>query len=637
MRDILQQTATGMLPGTSWTEIMTNAANDPNAAANGNNLRATSYVDPAELAALPGLTGVIPANMGDTAGTPLGIFNGPFGGTSGVANVVSPYNATVQPPLMNWSGNTTLLLANASTTPQEFFLGSQYTGLSAAVTKLSASNRWGQIIYPAIRFGYKQPGNQFVARRVWWRIPVVYQPAQPNAEYQALTDAASVNRYPSAPANYVLSVYEIPSQLPISGNANLRIGLNDDNTAWGSGITIAGPTLGTQGSIYGGKIQLYGGTYNSVSSQQQVNVDNPATVGPNGGVVYPDSGFDQPGEREKMAVQTPTAFPPGVAAPVSVAGNDGKVLLVPVMPGNDFYMQAPGNAPKHWDLYARPYYKCRIRVIISNATNSPIIYSPNQTPTINTKAGAISVTIYVLPDTASPPQPDQILGFRDSSAVQLGPFSQLSFEDTSGTFAAAASKYGMNYTSTAAGDRNILVIDVPQMVQALGNIDKLGSPAQLYSIYIGMGNPPNPPDPPSPPYNDPGIAITDTHDLSTYGGQPFLFSSGLSIVTNQTLYLLDAFNQGATRPPTSIYAPQVRYGISGINPQVNLTAQVAVVATPAPSPSPAVNPLSFKSSDGSSIPSSNITATLNEVTDPTKIPPITALNLLFTIEKERTN
>src|SRR5258707_5108288 len=148
MREILQQTATGMLPGTNgvtgsilnWTTIMTNAAN---------NLRATSYVDPAELAALPGLTGVIPHNMGDTAGTLLGIFQGynqevPFGGTSGLANVVPSYKPTVQPPLMNWSGNTALSSANASTTPQEFFLDSQYTGVSAAITKLSPSNRWGQ-------------------------------------------------------------------------------------------------------------------------------------------------------------------------------------------------------------------------------------------------------------------------------------------------------------------------------------------------------------------------------------------------------------------------------------------------------------------------------------------------------------
>jgi hypothetical protein len=192
-------------------------------------------------------------------------------------------------------------------------------------------------------------------------------------------------------------------------------------------------------------------------------------------------------------------------------------------------------------------------------------------------------------------------------------------------------------------------------------VQQLGNPAQLYSIYIG--NPPNPPDSSSPPYNYPGIAITNTHDLTTIidskgNQQPFLFSSGLSIVANQALYLLDSFNQiipagATTRPPTSIYAPQIRYGLSGINSQVNsqintqasLIGQVAVVATPAPSPSPAVNPLSFKSSDGNSFPSSNITVTLNEVIDPTPwsttsptgLPPITALSLLFTIEKEHTN
>src|ERR1700688_4189757 len=223
MREILQQTATGMLPGTNgvtganlgWTAIMTTAAT---------NLLATSYVDPTELAALPGLTGVIPDNMGDTGGALLGLFQGynntavPFGGTTGVVSVVPAPTPTVLPPLMNWSGNATLSAANASTTPQEFFLGSQYTGLSAAVTKLSPSNRWGQLVYPNIRFGYKQPGNLFLARRVWWRIPVLYQTAQ-----QTVQDQALVNRYPSAPVNYVLSVYEVPSQLPISGNANLQI------------------------------------------------------------------------------------------------------------------------------------------------------------------------------------------------------------------------------------------------------------------------------------------------------------------------------------------------------------------------------------------------------------------------------
>ena len=559
--------------------------------------------------------------MGDTAGALLGIFQGynntevPFGGTSGLANVVPAYNATVQPPLMNWSGNATLSSANALTIPQEIFLGSQYTALSATVTKLSLSNRWGQIIYPNIRFGYKQPGDQFIARRVWWRIPLVYQTAQQIQEYQGgvVGGPASVNLYPSAPANYVLSVYEIPSQLPISGNANLNIGLNADGTAWGSGIQVTG-------SIYGGQIQLSGGTYNKgVSSRQQVNVLSAATVG---GVAYAntsDSLFDQIGTREQMALTQAT---PG-AAPVSVAGNDGKVLLVPVMPGNNFYMQAPNNTPTHWDLYARPYYRCRIRIIIFG-TNSTLIYSPSATPQMSSvaNAGAISVNVIALPDTSS--QPDQILGFLDSAATTTT-YSQTSYADPAGTLPA-----WMTYTSTGTGtasDRNILAINVGAMAAALGtNIQ-----SQLYSIYVGS-NPTTEPVIPATA-NDPGIAITGTSDLS-------LFTQGLSIVSNQTLYLLDSFNQGATKPATSIYAPDVRYGISGVTPNTTLTGQVSV--DQASTASLAGSPLSFVDADGTSISTTTASTnkfTLTEITDPTalQMPPITRLTLLFTVEKERTN
>jgi hypothetical protein len=610
MRVVLQQAATGMLPGTDgvtgtpqpWTTIMPNAVTQ---------LLATTYVDPTELATLPGLTGVIPDNMGDTAGTALGIFQGyntagvPFGGTTGVANVVTSYNGTVQPPLMNWSANAALSTSNALTTPQEFFLGSQYTSLSSSwpsLTKLSLSNRWGQITYPNIRFGYKQPGDQFIARRVWWRIPIVYQTAQ-----QTLQDQAGVFRYPSAPANYVLSVYEIPSQLPISGNANLNIGLNADGTAWGSGISVTG-------SIYGGQIQLSGGTYNKgISSRQQVNVLSGATVG---GVAYSNNTFDNLGTRETMALTQAT---PG-AAPVSVAGNDGKVLLVPVMPGKPFYMSVTN--PTHWDLYARPYYRCRVRIIIvSGSTNSTLIYSPNTSPQMSgvANAGAITVNVIVLPDSTS--HPDQILGFLDSAGTTTT-YTQASYADPSGNLPSY-----MTYTSTGTGtsqDRNILIINVGAMVTALNS-----PAAQLYSIYFGS-NPTTEPVSPTTT-SDPGIALQGTSDLST-------FTAGLSIVSNQTLYLLTAFNQGATKPPTSIFAPDIRYGISGVTPTTTaITGQISI--DPASTSSSAGSPLTFTDADGTVISTSsgNNTFSLGEITDPTVMPPITRLTLLFTVEKERTN
>jgi hypothetical protein len=644
MREILQQTATGLLPGNAgvsgtpqpWTAILTSAVNPLNA---GN-----TYLNSTELAFVksnlpsPAPTVVIPANLGDTGATPvLGIFQGysgnlPYGGTSGLLNVVtaasaspSPstlYNATVQPPLMNWSSGS-LSSTTALSTPQEFFLGSQYSSSSstayAPVTNLSPSSRWGNIAYPNIRFGYKQSGDtNFIARRVWWLIPVLYSTTQQIVQVLASASAQvsptpTIFRYPSATAYYVLSVYEIPSQLPISGNANLQIGLNADGTAWGSTIQVAG-------SIYGGQVQLSGGTFTGVSSRQQVNVLVGATVG---GINYGTSNlFDQPGTGTGTRENIALTKNPGATAPVSVAGNDGKVLLVPVMPGNQFYMSV-ATTPTNWDLYARPYYRCRIRIIISG-TNSTIIYSPSQTPQINTAAGAITVQTIVSLDALK--LPDQILGFPDSAAATNTTVTQSSI-------AAGGLPAYLNYTSTAAGDRNLLIVDVPALVTALGGGTLIQNAPQLYSIYIGSNPTTEPaasPSPAPPPYTEPGIGITNTNDLSA-------FTSGLSIVSNQTLYLLGSFNQVATTPQinTSIYAPQIRYGMSGTAASVSLTGQISV--DPSSSATPAVNPLSLVNASGTPISASSISASFGEITRPAQIPPIPRLSLMFTIEKQRTN
>jgi hypothetical protein len=640
MREILLQTAGGMLPSTTdgssgavltWTQIMTGAVNA---------LNATSYVDPTELAALVS-AGAIPANVtlantGDTGGGLLGIFQGynnevPYGGTSGLANLV-PVNAAlaaVEPPLMNWSGNATLTAANALTNPQEFFLGSLYTAIAAPVpTALSPSKRWGLILYPNIRFGYKNIGDPFIARRVWWRIPLVYRTTQ-----QTQTDqggATPIYRYPSAPANYILSAYEIPSQLPISGNANLQIGNNADGTAWAFGANLVAIT----GSIYGSQIQLAGGTYDGISSRQAVNVLNPATVA---GTPYSNSAFDAVGTRENMSL---TQAASGAAA-ISVSGNDGKVLVVPVAPGNEFYMTAPGGpgTETHWDLYARPYYRCRIRILISG-TNSTLIYNPYASPQMSAaaNAGAISVNVIVLPDSTN--KPDQILGFLDSAATTNNTFSQISYSDPAGTLPPWMTYTSTGYATGTTAPRNILLINVGLMVStlatALGSTPTLLSP-QLYSLYVGS-NPTTEPLSTAAP-SDPGVAITGANDLS-------LFTNGLSIVSNQTLYLLDVFNQNtlSTQYATSIFAPDVRYGISGVTPaSTTIVGQVSVDQASAliqalPTPTPG-SPLQFLDADGNKISTSTNTFTLSEISNPTptQMPPITRLTLLFTIERERTN
>jgi hypothetical protein len=657
MRAILQQTATGIFPanvatgaGLNWTPIMTNAVNQ---------VKATTYVDPTEVSTLLS-PGVIPANMGDPddGSAALSIFKGydnngtPLGGTTGVANLVgvanssAPYNATVEPPELVWVANPNISATTGATNPLQFLLGSQVSATGTSST--SPSGRWGAVPFPNIRFGLMRPGDTMVARRVWWRIPVLYQTALQTIEAQ--TAGTNVTRYPGMLANYILSVYEIPSQLPITGNANIQLGLNPDGTSWGdttssaNSVYIAKSPLNS-GSIYGDAVQLNGGTYGGgISSRNQVNVQTSSSVA---GESYTDNTYNNLGVREQKDLTRPTG-----AAPVSVAGDNGKVMLVPLASGNAFYLPSPNATPTAWDLYSLPYYHCRIRITIS-ATNSILNY---QNGGVNLAAGAITVQIRYLPDTQQ--LPDAVFGVSDADpGWTTVTYTQVN-NATNGMLinvGTGATSNFLLYTSTATGvqDCNVLEIDLLQMYATLGL-----NPKYYYSIYIGC-NPSQTPNGGNTNY--PNIVIKDADDLTGasaqfVGAPPGPFNNGLSIVSTQRIYLTggaiqqigltaSGFNTVPwTNPPdpsnpypaTSIYAPDVRYGITNLMPTIAVTGQISVSQATAGSPT-AINPLSFSTGANNTISGAGNSYSLNAISNPRSLPPISRLNLLFTVEKERTN
>jgi hypothetical protein len=674
MRAVLQQTASGIFPanvatgtGVDWTPIMTNAVNQ---------LAATSYVDPNEVSTLLG-PDVIPANMGDPddGSASLSIFQGyqqevPYGGTTGVANLVASYDPNVEPPQLVWVSNANISATSAATNPLQFFLGSQVSLSGSTNTSLSPSGRWGRVPYPNIRFGLMRPGDNMVARRVWWRIPVLYETALQTIEAQ--TAGTTVTRYPAMLANYILSVYEIPSQLPITGNANLQLGVNPDGSSWGNTSLTGSQKVQITGSIYGDSVQLKGGTYGGgISSRNQVNVQNSSTVA---GETFGDNTYNNLGVREQMDLTRMNAGRP-VTAGVSVAGDNGKVMMVPVASGNAFYLPSPNAVPTAWDLYSLPYYHCRIRIAISG-TNSNLNY---QNGLVSPTAGAITVTIRYLPDTAK--QPDAVFGVADSDpGWQSVTYAQASNSDillngpnagaaSSGVLTDPVSQTPANfllYTSTATGnqDCNVLEIDLLQMYVSLGLSQKAD---QCYSIYIGC-NPSQAPNAGNANY--PNIVIKDADDLTgmtLQAGNPSpSFTNGLSIVSTQRIYLVggaiqqtglnnSGFNTVAwpnpqdpsnPYPATSIYAPDVRYGMTDLMPTIAVTGQISVSQATAGSTT-AINPLSFSTGANNTISGTANSYTLKAVSNPrssamggklvASMPPITRLNLLFTVEKERTN
>jgi len=662
MRAILQETATGMLPSNGltgpsldWTTIMTTAVNQ---------VKATTYVDPSEAAKLLG-PGVIPANMGDPddGSSSLSIFTGyqqevPYGGTTGVANLVTAYNPNVEPPELVWVSNASISATNAATNPLQFFLGSQVSATGSTNAALSPSGRWGTVPYPNIRFGLMRPGDPMVARRVWWRIPVKYQTKLQTIEQTAGTDP-NVTRYPGMLANYVLSVYEIPSQLPITGNANIQLGLNQDGSSWGNTSLTGGQPVQITGSIYGDSVQLNGGTYSGgISSRNQVNVLGSSSVA---GEAFTDNTYNNLGVREQMDRTRMSGGNP-VSAGVSVAGDNGKVMLVPVALGSAFYLPSPNATPTAWDLYSLPYYHCRIRITISG-TNSTLNYQNGTPNTLDPTAGAITVQIRYLPDTAQ--LPDAVFGVSDAAFGPPLVYAQVSNANNSGSPGALTNQANgtpvnfLLYTSTATGssDTNVLEIDLLQMYRTLGLTDPNLTPASCYSIYIQCPASQNPNNP--NPQNL-GIVIKDADDLTGSAllgnTSPGPFTNGLSILSTQRIYLAggaiqqtglpgSGFNtvpwpnppdpNNPPYPATSIYAPDVRYGITNLMPTINVIGQVTVSqATPGGTP---VYPLSFSTGAGNTITGTGNSYKLNAVSKPRSLPPINRLSLLFTVEKERTN
>src|SRR5690606_17997689 len=80
-------------------------------------------------------------------------------------------------------------------------------------------SQFNLIPYPEIRFGYAEPGEPFVAKRNWWAFRMSLA-----RHHDGVTKLKKRER------EFVISIYEIPSQLAISAEAFTVIGQYEDGT-----------------------------------------------------------------------------------------------------------------------------------------------------------------------------------------------------------------------------------------------------------------------------------------------------------------------------------------------------------------------------------------------------------------------
>lgn len=519
--------------------------------------------------------------------------------------------------------------------------------------------------YPKINFGYAKPGDSFVAKRNWWAFNIGLA-----GNDQALTSLPLSNR------QFVLSIYEIPSQLAISASSFMSLGKYESGDAW--------QNVSIEGNVFAGKAALEGNVaLPGLASRRGVDIGTGSTV----------SGQSFSGNPMAVGVRESYQVTNGSFFPVSQASESGRVAFVPINRGVDFFdryacaTEASDNAvsPNNlwarfgtltserkstWDNYSIGAVQCAMRLDItrrasaSNLMPTEMKFQYLKGGVMQTMTIPIGLTVQALP-----------AGFNTTAvAVENGSYTFADYVDVaygmgSSFYIQRNVKGTVNFNNTVFGDPlvgtvkagyygtrffaevkavgtlggKICVVVYPQRIAAYLAAIGADGPATNNSLAVNVdyqsGIGATYPTKPNIPCTDAdyGVVLDECANLST-------FTKGFSLVSNLRLYIADDFNTTTTTvpsnytgttyyPPCSLFTPEKRYGMSVDPFAVNFTGQVGSVSSDTDA---VVRPLDSKNKSGAAMSASKLTVNLKPITHPADIPPITMMNWLILLE-EKTN
>ncbi|MDF1861854.1 MAG: hypothetical protein P1U87_16670 [Verrucomicrobiales bacterium] len=450
---------------------------------------------------------------------------------------------------------------------------------------------YNQLIYPDVKFGYRRPGEKFVAKRNWWTFTLTFGKGD-----QARTGMPPVRK------TYVLSLYEVPSQVPLSASALMQVGQFADGTDW--------ENVSLDGGIYADAIETQGSvslSKGSISARKSMSLSTTTSV--DGNTVAND--FDEMGKRENRALASDTDF-----YDASVGGNVGKVAFLPLNPGYNFLKRSPDGAasqrisPTGWKDYTRGANQAKMRLDILEMTALD-----TQIP--------IKVRLYYQTTSNTVAQIDYTRGDNWPSDLEVGgdifPFQ----------------------TDVLESQRNALVLHMDRLPAFLASSVPSAAGINVNnSIYVSpLSSEPTVEAPSNPSLDsDTCITLRGGRDLSPYG-------KGFSIVTDLRLYIGETLNSVATTPPAnsglplgaeyyppvSLFAPEKRFGESvNIQNPINLRGQLSTLKT---STSDTFNPMELKTANDTRIESDLLDAELVSIESPAELPPIYLMNWMLTVEE----
>lgn len=436
------------------------------------------------------------------------------------------------------------------------------------------------IPYPNIRFGYAAPGEPFVAKRNWWAFTVNYG-----------SSTSTVARH------YVLSLYEIPSQMPIEAATFAAIGTHQDGTAWNV------DTVSIQGSVYAASMSV-AGAYGASRLAGRSGIEMTTDLDLSGVTVGSD--FDALGERERLQAEHGSEV-----LPIALSANSGRLAFLPLPTGSGYLHRSPsGTTLNAFEDYTAGGQHCRITV-----EAIAMVSFEDQTPT------SIRVSF------------PNLAGGTSEVVLERGSNWPTIFES-----GGADIPFQTELTNS---NRSCLTF-YPSLLNAWLLARNAGSVATNNSLHFGVDSSLDPinvrivSDPPV--LEDMCVIIRQGKDLTNY-------TAGLSIVAPLRVYVGDDLNAipaaslpagsglaAGTEfyPPLSIYASELRVGTTGFNRPIEHHGQLGSLAS---SGATVWQPLDMKSGSDDAVHSDSITAELKPLRSPAELPPVHPMNWLVVIEE----
>ncbi|MEE2622695.1 MAG: hypothetical protein VYA46_00620, partial [Verrucomicrobiota bacterium] len=447
--------------------------------------------------------------------------------------------------------------------------------------KVYAGDKQFKVIpYPDVHFGYVSQNENFVAKRNWWAFSLTY-----GAASRSSTGVATKKK------NYVLSIYEVPSQLALGSTATTALGKHADGTEW-SNVSISGSVFATQASIEG-SLRL-----DRLAARRGISLTDSSSVG---GVALDNFTGDLP-SREQYEADNASFFP------LSNSSDSGLVAFLPITRGLEIFDDLEdatdynSASPTGWNYYSRPALQTVMKLRVED-----VISPEDQTPTsisFTYLTGGIERTALFTRGNNWPTQ--------DSPKGSTFPF----------------------HLETTRLERRTLAVYIGRLATYLESLgaDPLAVNNSLMinanyrdNIRIGKPNIPS-------LSTDISLILRDTRDFTA-------FTKGFSLVTPFRMYLVNDVNITASRidedgkkifPPISLFTPEKRFGIRDQVMNIALKGQINHAGKDRSS---AVRPLDLRSGADDEVSTNKIEADLYSITDPDQLPPITQMNWLVVIEQ----